>query len=933
MAARLEASASAGARGTGLVGRRHELALIAELLSGVDGCGAVLLLDGPPGVGKSSILAHAADAARQHRMSVARVSGVASEAALPFAAAADLLAPFISGYAELLPAGQRGTLERCFAPGGSPAAGGPYAAYLAALSLLTRAAEHDPVVMAVDDLQWVDDASQRMLAFLARRIDADRVIMLLAAREVPALWHGIDAVRRLTLAGLEEADCATLLERAGAPVAAGVLPALTELTAGNPLVLVETARQLLPDQRTGSRSLPDRPALGGRLADAWSERLGALPTESQQALLVIAAHHSTGEVALESAMRAFGLPESVLQPALEAGLVTRTSAGLELFHPLFRAFLLSTASGAARRRTYTVLAGTAGAESKAWYLAAASDAPDEVVARMLDETAAAARSRNGFAAAALAMKRAADLTADRERRSVRLRAAAADALMAGSLDDVRRYCLVGLALNPAPLVKADLLLLQGRAEMWLGEVARARELMLQAVEEVEPLEPSRAVQMLGEATLPSVMASRIPDALQIVDRSLPLIAQHGAGGETCTLIAQSMLCGGRVAEGMHMLERALADVEASDALLAQSGLSIAGQCLTWTEQFGPARRLLTRVVDHARLAQAPSLLPYALTALSELDRWAGRWPAAYANASEALQWAVELGQAGTAGYSLACLARLDAARGDTELCRERIRQVQRAVQGLQLRSLETYAESALGLAALGAGQTEAAVGQLRAAHQLACDFHLTPTIVPYGGDLVEALVRTGNNDEAAEVAVWLDGFSTESALVWPAAIAAACRGLLADDLDEADALFARATAALRDLDLPFERARVWLWRGEKLRRGRRAGAARLSLRPALATFHALGARPWAERAAAELAAVGERVAPTRREAWVDTLTPQELQVAQLAASGLNNVEAAAALFMSRKTVEAHLTRSYRKLGIRSRIDLARLLATAERPAP
>ena len=329
---------------------------------------------------------------------------------------------------------------------------------------------------------------------------------------------------------------------------------------------------------------------------------------------------------------------------------------------------------------------------------------------------------------------------------------------------------------------------------------------------------------------------------------------------------------------------------------------------------------------------APAILSLALGLSSELGWWTGRWATAYADATEALQWAEEMNQPGLIGHALSQLSRIAAARGDRERCEEHVERARQDVEPHGVGCLAVYNAAALGLCALSCGDLTTAIDHLERAWDAAQAAGLgNPNVVPFAGDLAEALARAGAAERAEQVLAWLQERADATGLVYPQAAAARARGILARDPAEAEAWFARAHSAYQRQPMPFEQARTLLCQGEALRRARRPAASRRPLRHALTIFNSLGARPWAARAMIELDATGAR-ADTRNTASasaLDSLSPQELQVARAVGRGLNNVEAAAALFVSRKTVEAHLTRAYRKLGVRSRTELTRLLVTCD----
>jgi DNA-binding NarL/FixJ family response regulator len=298
--------------------------------------------------------------------------------------------------------------------------------------------------------------------------------------------------------------------------------------------------------------------------------------------------------------------------------------------------------------------------------------------------------------------------------------------------------------------------------------------------------------------------------------------------------------------------------------------------------------------------------------------------------TEALQWAQEMNQAGLIGYSLSQSSRIEAACGDRERCEEHVERARRDVEPLGVGCLAVSNAAALGLCALSCGDLAAAIDHLERAWDAAQAEGLdNPNVVPFAGDLAEALARVGAAERAGQVLAWLQDRADATGLVYPRATAARARGILAQDPAEAEAWFARAQSAHQKQPMPFEQARTLLCEGEALRRARHAAGSRGPLRHALTIFNGLGARTWAARTMTELNATGAR--DDTSASALNSRSPQELQVAQAVGRGLNNVEAAAALFVSRKTVEAHLTRAYRKLGVRSRTDLTRLLLTRDHP--
>jgi DNA-binding CsgD family transcriptional regulator len=396
------------------------------------------------------------------------------------------------------------------------------------------------------------------------------------------------------------------------------------------------------------------------------------------------------------------------------------------------------------------------------------------------------------------------------------------------------------------------------------------------------------------------------------------------------MVAGAFSISGDIARAAVYLGHA-AELPPSSNMTAQLyGAAFHAQSLGWAERYSEARYHLTILLDAARRLGSPTILAFALAISAEIGWWSGQWTTAYADATEALQWATENGQPGLVAYGLSMLARLEAARGERELCQSRIDKAQREVEPRGVGCVSIY-DYSLGLAALGTGELYDAADRLQQAWDLALRQGINnPNVFPIAGDLAEALARAGEFDRCTQVLNWLDERAVATGLAYPRAVRCRAQGILADDPKEAQRLFNASLAAVDEVGpVPFEQARTLLCTGEMIRRNRRPAAARMPLNRAVQIFDGLGARPWAARARIELAASGvkdQRVKTALSASMrLEELSPQELQVARIAGRGQNNLEVAAALFVSRKTVEAHLTRVYRKLGIRSRTELARIL--------
>ncbi|MGW0630271.1 AAA family ATPase [Streptomyces sp. NPDC002758] len=916
------------------VGRDRECALLEGLLESLPDRGAALLLSGDPGIGKSTLLDHAARCARGR---VLRARAVESEAVLPYTVLADLLLPLRRHFAELPPT-QRRALETCFAlvAGRAP---NPYAVCAATLGVLAAAGEAEPLVLLADDVQWADPSSRQALQFVARRLATERVALVMAVRLGPddITWEGVS---RLTLAALDEDDCRLLLARAGADPADPEAARLIELSMGNPLVLVEYAAALVSARKRGDEPGETTWETPGPLVErAWWGRLRSMSRETRTALVYLAACRHPELTLLERALEADGLSLGALDEAEEAGLVQALDGGYELRHPVLRHLVLKNCPVAQRLGVYRTLAGFSSGELRTWYLAAASPGPDESVAAALVRAAERSRRRAALGAAAHAWHRAAELSPAAADKAARLLNAARDAFYSGASRNAVDWCEQALRWSTDERLTADIELLRGQACGWLGDPARAHRALRAAAEAVEPVDRSRACALYGAATLPAVMDGQIALAVDTSARSARLadLLAEGAAAGSGTVSSRRLAIvmrgcaqalAGNVAEGRGLLLGERDALHGDWAVEEQQLAAQIGQALSWVDERTAATSVQDAVIDWARREGVPALLPNALIGRCEVASWS-RWPVARAAGTEALRWAQELGHRAMTGYALLLMARLEGLRGDRAGCEDRIADYERHC-GRNVRGLELFAQAALGSAALTSGDPEAAAAHLERALALADETGLgNPNLLPFLTELAEAHIRTGHRDRVAELAEWIEGRARSTGLAWPAAASAQCRLLLAESADEAHGWLETAERAHAREEMTFELARARLACGERLRRFRRPAAARGPLLAAQLAFAGLGAASWRARAATELAAAGYRAAEARAPvSALDRLTAQELQVALAIGEGLSNGEAAAALYVSRKTVESHLTRVYRKLGVRSRSELAGYLVRA-----
>ena len=918
-----------------MVGREHERHLLGGLVSSLHVGGGAAVILGEPGMGKTSLLGFVADCAKHNDARVLTVHGIESEAVLPFAAITDLLLPLQEHFATL-PAIQRDALEVCLALSAEPPRG-PLAACAGALGVFTDAADERPLVILVDDLQWLDAESAQILLFVARRLVDEPLAIVLTVRVEPDMAMPDNGLPQLQLKGLSTEESAQLATTMNVTLSPQQLELLVASTGGNPLAIVEHLR--MPGSggwEEGSWPRSGSAGLHHSLERTWGRLFEQLPEDVRTALFVVVADEDTGGRHTAQALKSLGLSLASLGPAERLGLVASSADAIRLRHPLLRPVVLDRTPLAGRVAGYRALAEVADGYSRSWYLAAASIGPDEEVAIELVAAANEARQRNGLRASARNLHRAAEMTAISSVRAERLLQAAHDAHLAGDSPGAIASCQEALNYRGDPSFAVDVQRVAGAALTWMGEPSRALERMTAAAAEARPHDLIRTAQILAEAISPACMQGNIhlvrdlAEQIECIWRG----STNAAAAATPTALAL-------VAEAFSLygdIDRAAPYVRRAEELLPSSnptedllGVGFLGLTHSQCERYSEARRHQTTLLDAARRLGSPTILSFALCLSGEIGWWSGQWTTAYADAAEALQWSSENGQPGLVGHSLSMLDRIDAARGDRASCEAHVERGRREVEPRGVGCMPVYSLAALGLAALSVGDLADAVLNLQQSWDLACSLGVgNPDLVPMAGDLAEALARAQQMDLCREVLQWLDERGQATGLAYPRAAAYRAQGILATNPDEAQLLFAESLAALDKVGpIPFEQARTLLCSGEATRRNRRPVAAREPLHKALMLFESLGARPWAARARAELAASG--VAGQRGRDWagrhdgLQELSPQELQVARIAGRGQNNAEVAAALFVSRKTVEAHLTRVYRKLGIRSRTELARVL--------
>jgi DNA-binding CsgD family transcriptional regulator len=903
-----------------LYGRDAERSALASLLDAARAArSGVLVLRGQAGAGKSALLQDAVEQAAD--MQVLEARGTESEAELAFAGLHQLLRPVL-GQVEGLPRPQATALRAAF---GLEQADGDnrFLVSVAVLSLLAEAAERRPVLCVVDDAHWLDEASAGALLFVARRLEAEGMAMLFAARSGDPRRFDAAGLPELEVRGLDgQAVAALLAARAATPVDPGVSERLAEQTGGNPLAVVELPSVLSPEQLSGAEPLPLQPPLTEGMERAFMERVHRLPGDAQTLLLVAAAEDAGRHDVVTAAAALLGVGAAALDAAEEAELVRVRTGALDFRHPLLRSAVYQAATTSQRRQAHRALAEVlqrrGDADRRAWHLAAAAVEPDERVVAELDAAAERARARGGFEAAGAAMERAAALTADPAAREGRLVAAAQDAWLAGRLGRAAGLLEVARPPASAPLVRADVGRLRGWIELSVGSVAVAQQLLVKAASDAAPADPGRARSILAGAAEAAWLESD-RDAGAELGRIATRLGppDSPSDGYFADLVGGFLhLLDGHPGKGVRLLT---GTIELAERLADPGLLSLAAHHAFYVGDDDAAYRLNTRVAAAARLDGKAAELLFALPRLAQAELLTGRWTAAAASAAEAVRLATGTGQPALSAMPLAWLTLLAALRGDEDGFWSRVAETEQLAAAHSFGVFQGAVHDVVGWAR---AVQKATTARPASADSLLGELEHPVVITMAALDGVEAAVRAGRRASALERLDAIDAVAMDTGAPWAQARAAFAHGLLSEG-HVAEGRFQEALDHHRRARRPFERARTELAYGGLLRRGRRRVDARAHLGAALDSFEHLGAAPWAERARLELRASGQT---TRRRdpSTLVQLTPQELQVARFVARGLSTREVAAQLFLSPRTVEFHLRNVFAKLGISSRTQLAQL---------
>jgi DNA-binding CsgD family transcriptional regulator len=902
-----------------LIGRDREREVLGRLLDGVrEGRGGVLVLHGEPGVGKTALLEYAVQHGPEFR--IARTSGVEAEMELPFAAAQQLCSSFLD-LLDRLPRPQHEALGVAFGLVGEPArpAPNPFFVGLAFLGLLSEAAEEQPLLAVVDDAQWLDQASARALAFVARRLLAEKIALVFAARVLDGALEGPS----LHVGPLRRRDARVLLESVlPSPVDEPVLDRIVAETRGIPLALLELPRGLTPTELAGGFGLPAAAPVSARIEESFMRRLARLPPDARR-LLLVAAADPVGDLALVwGAAKRLGIPESTAQMVESEGFLS-LSPRVAFSHPLVRSAVYGAAGLDERREVHRALADATDPQSdpdrKAWHRAQAAATPDEEVAAELERSAARAQARGGFAASAAFLERAAALSPDQLLRARRALAAAQAKFQAGALDDALDLLETADSniVDDDP-VRAHVHLVRAEIAFASRRGSDATPLLLAAARELETVDTGLARATYLEALSAAMFAGRLARGRGLVEAGEAALA--GPPMPPAPRPSDLLLRGFAVqategyAAGAPILKEALSAFvrEVDPSPDEARWLWFASWIALHLWDDAAWHVLSTRQLEIVRRTGALSAMPFVLANRSSVYAFLGELRSAALVEEELRATTEATGIAGIAygGLSLAALRGREAEF--SELIRTTVAEARTRGEGVAL----TVAEFLSGTLYNGLSRYETALDAVLPAER----FHAEGPAIWALTELVEAAVRCGQPERALRAFDLVQETTRAAGTEWGLGIEARLRALLSDG-EIAESLYREAIERLARTSIRVQLARTHLLYGEWLRRERRRLDAREQLRIAYELFKDFGVEAFAERARIELEATGER-ARKRSVDTLDQLTPQESQIARLAAEGETNREIAARLFISASTVEYHLRKAFRKLDVKSRTQLA-----------
>jgi DNA-binding CsgD family transcriptional regulator len=885
------------------------------------GQGRALVVRGEPGVGKTVLLDYLAG--RASGCLVARAAGVQSEMELAFAGLHQLCAPMLE-LADSLPAPQREALRTALGLSAGPVPD-RFLVGLAVVGLMSEAAGERPLICVIDDQQWLDRASAQALGFAARRLAAEPIGLVFAAR-VPG--EDVAGLPELVVGGLPDDDARELLASVlTGPLDEQVRDQIIADTNGNPLALLELPRGLTPAQLAGGFGLSSATPLDGRIEESFARQLTALPAQTRRLVQLAAADPSGDPVLVWRAAGRLAIGAGAAGPATEAGLA-EFGGRVRFRHPLVRSAAYRSASIETRRELHGALADATDPavdpDRRAWHRAQAAPGPDEAVAAELELCAGRARRRGGLAAAAAFLEQSAGLTLDPAHRAQRALAAAQAKYQAGASDAALGLLAMAQAGPLDELASARVDLLRAQVVFASRHGRDAPPLMLSAARRLEPLDVELARETYLEAFTAALFVGRLSPAVGDVARAARLAPAPTVPGRAPDLLLDGLaaLVTEGYPTGTPALRRALLAFRNQD-ISTHEGLSwlwLAGRAAmaVWDDETWHI--LAGRHVKLARESGALSELPLAVRSRILLHAHAGELDEGAALIAEAQAVADATGSQ-LAPYGATGIAAWRGREAEaTELIAANMRGVTTRGEGRGVTSQYSAA-----LLYNGLGRYDRAL----AAAERVCEYDDIGVLGWSLTELIEAAVRSGQPGRASGPLARLSETTRASGTDWALGAEARSRALLSEG-ETAEKLYREAIERLDRTRMRPAAARARLLYGEWLRRENRRKDARAELRTAYDQLTEMGIEAFAERARRELLATGDTV----RKRTVETateLTAQEACIARLAVDGRTNVEIGTQLFLSTRTVEWHLGKVYGKLGVSSRRDLGRAMARLGHP--
>jgi DNA-binding CsgD family transcriptional regulator/tetratricopeptide (TPR) repeat protein len=904
-----------------LLGRDAETELLRSLLDGIESGGGALVLRGEPGIGKSRLLAEAEALAREGNIAVLRTTGVQSEAHVAFSGLHQLLRPVRGHAAGLLPA-HRAALDSAFGLG-DDAAPEHFRIAMAVLDLLSEVAADAPLLVIAEDAHWLDRPSSDVLAFVARRLESDPIVLLAAVRD--GFWSSlVDAgLPEHRLDALDPAIAAQLLDTSARQLTPTTRSRILREAAGNPLALIELP--IAAARVEQGTPMPGLVALTDRLEQAFAARISDLPEETRLLLLTAALNDEERLSEVLDAGRAVGaapMDVDLLDPAVQAAIVDLDERTVRFRHPLMRSAVRQGASVLQRRRVHEALADALQAEPDrgVWHRAALIAGTHEDVAAELEEAGRRARRRGAISVAATALRRAAELS-DPAQRAGRLVAAAEVAFELGQPHIVAPLLREAQQLEPGPL--------DGARATWIDEMINLRA-----------PSPTRAAALIAAAEQAGEAGDRaLHFALLWLVATRAWWADPGPAARRTVVEAASRLGD---ADDLHVLAiQAYADPFGhAPAVLARvqqaaaegthdtEALLYLGPAAVAVGAFDIGMTLLSAATDGLRADGRLAHLAYVLTIQGIVAARLADWDVAIPAAEEARSLAIELGQPLWKASAETLVSTIAGMRGDEDAAERASAEAERIALPTGANMTVAMAQFGKVSAALGASRHDDAYEAAERLFDPTDPAHHPAMASWIIGDLAEAALHAGRVEEARARVAQVEAAAGENPTVWIALGLRHARALLADDA-QADERFEEALGA--DLGRwPFQRARLLLAHGQWLRRQRRITESRAPLRGARDAFDALGCAAFSQQARRELRASGES-SRRRDPAARDQLTAQELQIAHLAAEGLSNREIGQQLYLSHRTIGTHLYRIFPKLGITARGELRPALSAGAAP--